>query len=341
MIPILNKKPESLTALDAVSVIKSNHVVLFQGVFACANALMFAMLDHCRNKKLSNIQVIQGLTDGKLYQEPDVFDYLRPVCFFVGGDTRPAINSGKADYIPIFLSEYPKLFGRTLFPDVCLFQVSPPDSNGFHSLGRSVDFALHGLIHSKYRIAQVNRHVPWTCGESLVHESHFDAVVHVDEPLPDYPIQKSFSEAEIEIGKLIAENLVEDGATLQVGIGGIPDSVLSQLHHHKDLGVHTELHSDGVIDLIKSGVINNSKKKLIPGHVVTGIFIGTSRLDAFADRNPVFYMKPSTFTNNVANIAQNPKVTAINQCLGIDLSGNVTADMIGRFIYSGFGGQLD
>ena len=337
-----NKKPAVLTASDAVSVIKSDQMIMIQGTFACPQALISAMLDHCKSNKLSRIRLLHGLLDGPLYQDPEMYNIFRPIIFFAGPESRPGVNSGKSDYIPVFLSQVPLLFGKTLFPDVCLVHVTPADENGYHSLGVSVDFALHGMFHSKYLIAQVNHHMPWTYGQSMIHESHFHAVVHSDAPLPNFPpIQVDLTAAEKEIGKLIAENLVEDGATLQVGIGGIPDSVLSQLSHHRDLGVHTELHSDGVIDLIKSGVINNSKKRLLPGHVVTGILIGTKRLDSFANRNPVFLMRPSTFTNAVSNICQNPKVTAINQCLGIDLTGNVTSDMIGRYIYSGFGGQVD
>lgn len=225
------------------------------------------------------------------YCQPDCEGIFRSNSLFMGGNVRKAVAEGRGDAVPIFLHEIPLLFRRKIIqPDVALVSVSPPDNHGYATLGTSVDCVRAGLENSKIIVAQVNKQMPKTFGDSIVHNSHFDRVINVDTPLPDHG-GRPMSDVEIKMGKLVAENLVEDGATLQMGIGNIPDAVLNQLHNHKDLGIHSEMFAGGVVDLVKKGCVTNDKKTIHRGRIVGSFLIGTKKLYDFVDNNP-FIGKP-------------------------------------------------
>ncbi|KAL7060658.1 hypothetical protein AAHC03_09781 [Spirometra sp. Aus1] len=259
----------------------------------------------------------------------------------LGGNCRNALKEGRADYVPVFLHEIPGLFRRNIIPlDIALVNVSPPDKHGFCSIGVSVDVTRSALEVAKVIVAQVNPHVPVCKGDAEIHINNIDYVING--PMPLHEMQKrQSSSAENQIAKLIANELITDGCTLQTGIGSIPDAVLALLAKHKDLGVHTELFSDGLVDLFKTGAVTNAKKKLLPGKIVTSFVIGSKKSFDFSDGNACVEMRDVAWTNNPYNIAQNPKPTAINSCIELDLTGQIVSDSIGTRIYSGFGGQVD
>ncbi|MEL6627380.1 MAG: acetyl-CoA hydrolase/transferase C-terminal domain-containing protein, partial [Bacteroidota bacterium] len=257
-----------------------------------------------------------------------------------GANIRRSIPEGHADYIPVFLSEMPALFRDGGLPlDVALIQVSPPDMHGYCTLGASLDIARAAVASAQLVIAQINPQVPRSHGDSLVHMSQIDFAVEVNVPLPVLN-PRPITPIEQKIGMLIA-SMVEDGATLQMGIGGIPDAVLSQLGGHKKLGVHTEMFADGLIDLVQKGVITGEDKRVLPGRIVASFAMGSQRVYDFIDDNPIICMKEASFTNDTHIIRKNPKVTAINSAIEIDLTGQVCADSIGTMQYSGVGGQMD
>ncbi len=260
--------------------------------------------------------------------------------FFIGDSTRQAVTEGRADYTPIFLSEIPRLFdeGRIIV-DIALIQVSPPDEHGYCSLGVSIDITKSASRVAKYVIAQVNKNMPRTLGDSFIHVKEIDYIVEYDEPLLELQALE-YDEVTLRIGKNVAK-LIENGSTIQVGIGGIPDAVLVNLLDKKDLGIHTEMFSDGLIELIKKGVINNSKKNIHSGKVIASFCMGTKELYEFISNNPMFEFHPSEYVNDVFLIAQNNKMIAINGAIEIDLTGQVCADSIGHEFYSGIGGQMD
>jgi acyl-CoA hydrolase len=262
------------------------------------------------------------------------------VSLFTGAPLRRAIEEGAADFMPIFLSDIPFLFrtGRILL-DVALLQVSPPDAHGFCTLGTSVDAALSAALSARYVVAEVNDRMPRTHGNTLVPFSRIHAFVHTDRPLPVHQAAAP-SPVDDAIGEHVA-GLVENGACLQMGIGGIPDATLRRLHHKQDLGVHTEMFSDGIVDLVKAGVITNRRKRVHPGRIVTSFVVGSERVYRFVDDNPFVEFHPCDRTNDTALIRQNENVVAINSALEVDLSGQVVADSIGFRIYSGIGGQMD
>lgn len=275
------------------------------------------------------------------YNDPEFKDIFRSNSLFTGANCRKAIEEGRADFTPIFLGDIPQLFYKGIIkPDVALVQVTPADKHGFHSLGSSVDCTRAAIMHAKYIVGQVNTRLPRTQGDALIHKSHFDALVEADMELPEHKA-KPLTDIEKAIGKHIAENLVEDGATMQMGIGAIPDAVLSQCAHHKNLGVHSEMFSDGVVELVEKGVITNNNKKLETGKIVSSFIIGSRKLFDFADDNPFLTMRRIDWVNAESVIAQNPKVTAVNSCIEVDIVGNVCSDSIGTRVYSGFGGQVD
>ncbi|HEY6106699.1 MAG TPA: acetyl-CoA hydrolase/transferase C-terminal domain-containing protein, partial [Anaeromyxobacteraceae bacterium] len=259
---------------------------------------------------------------------------------FVGPNVRQAVQDGRADYLPVFLSEVPRLFRAGILPlDVALVQVSPPDRHGFCSLGVSVDVTRAAVQMAKTVIAQVNPRMPRTHGDGLIHEESIDFAVAVDEPIPELPHHVA-TETEIAVGEHCAE-LVEDGATLQIGIGAIPDSMLAALSGHHRLGIHTEMLSDGVVDLVEKGVVTGEMKRIHPGKIVAGFALGTRRLYDFLDDNPQVAMLDMAYVNDVEVIRRNPKVTALNGAMEVDLTGQVCADSIGDQLYSGVGGQMD
>lgn len=294
-----------------------------------------------RSAELKQVEVVQLHTEGPApYAAPEVSESFRVNALFTSGNVRQAIADGRADYTPIFLSEVPALLRSGAFPiDVALIQVSAPDRHGFCSLGVSVEATKAAVLSAKHVIAQVNRKMPRTHGDGLIHVDNIHAMVEHDQDIPEILVPPP-SEVERQIG-LNCANLVENGATIQMGIGAIPNAVLAALHSHKDLGVHTEMFSDGVVELVEKGVINGKHKRVHPGKIVAGFVLGTRKLYDFVDDNPLVAMLDIGYVNDTSVIRRNPKVTAINSAIEVDLTGQVCADSIGCRIYSGVGGQMD
>lgn len=327
------------SAEEAVSVIRSGNRVFIHSVAAAPRHLIQAMTN--RASELRGVEVVQLHTEGEApYSEPECEGAFRVNALFVGANVRKAVQEGRADYIPVFLSEVPGLFRRGILPlDVALIQVSPPDKHGCCSLGVSVDTTLAAVQSARHVIAQINPNMPRTHGDGMIHLRDIHAVVEVDDPIPEREMLE-LTDLERAIGKYCAE-LVDDGATLQMGIGAIPDAVLAALGNHKDLGVHTEMFSDGVINLVETGVITGAQKRVHPGKIVSGFVMGTRRLYDFIDDNPTVVMLDIQYVNNTAVIYRNPRVTAINSAIEVDVTGQVCADSIGTAQFSGVGGQMD
>ena len=327
------------TAIEALSHITSNSRVFIHSVAAAPQSLIEAMMHYSHS--LRNVEIVQLHTEGPApYAVPGMEQSFKVNAFFVGANIREAVNAGRAEYMPIFLSEVPMLFRRGLMPvDCALIQVSPPDAHGFCSLGISVDIVKAVLEHSTTIIAQINEHMPRTHGDGFIHIDNIDYGVIHNQTLPEYhgPI---LTEVHTAIGNHVA-SLIEDGATLQMGIGAIPDAVLSSLSNHKHLGIHTEMFSDGLIPLIEKGVIDGSMKRVHPGKIVTGFVMGSKELYDYVDDNPAIVFLDIAYINDTNVIRRNPKVTAINSAIEIDLTGQICADSIGTSIYSGVGGQMD
>lgn len=338
----LERKPPNVTPEEAVKCIKSGDTVFCSGAAATPNTLISAMVEHGKKSNLSDVTVCHMHTEGPAaYTLPENEKHFRSNSFFMGGNVRKAVAEGRGDNFSIFLHEIPYLFYRKIVqPDVALVHVSPPDRHGFCSLGTSVDCVRAALLHSKKIVAQVNKQMPRTFGDAAIHSSHFDAMTEIDTPLPQHG-GKGPSDVEAKIGKLIAENLVHDGATLQMGIGSIPDAVLSQLHNHKDLGIHSEMFANGVVDLVKAGAVTNRMKKMHQGRIVGSFLIGNQALYDFVNDNPFIEMYAIDYVNNTGVIKQQPRMTAINSCIEVDLTGQVCSDSIGTRFFSGFGGQVD
>ncbi len=329
-----------ITAKEAVKAINSGDRVFIHGSAATPQYLLNATAQ--RAHELTQVEMIAMSTLGQLelakkeYEGRFYFNSL-----FVSDNIREAVNNGNGGYIPIFLSEISSLFDKGILPiNVALIHVSPPDKHGYCSLGTSVDVAKAAVKHAQYVIAQINPNMPRTHGDGFVHVSKINAMVETDDALPQIRYGDKISKTEMEIGKLIAA-LVEDRSTLQLGIGAIPDAVLQSLGHCKDLGIHTEMFSDGVIDLLEKGVITNAYKKKHPGKVVTAFAIGTDKLYKAIDDNPAFAFLDASYVNDTRVIRSNPKVIAINSAIEIDLTGQVCADSIGSYQFSGVGGQMD
>lgn len=328
-----------VSAAVAASIIQSGDRVFLQGAAMTPNTLIDALCE--RYDELSNIEIISIHTEGdaKYSREPYNSSFRMNSCF-VGGNVRNVVNSTQGDYTPIFLSEIHLLFRKNILPlDVAIVQVSPPDKHGFCSLGVSVDVALPAIQTAKKVIAQINPFVPRTHGDGIIHIKNIDCAVEVNAPIHTHDIAP-ISEIEQQIGKNVAE-LIENGATLQMGIGNIPNAVLSNLGNHKRLGIHTEMFSDGVLPLIESGVVTGEDKEVKTGKIVTCFAVGSQKLYDFVDDNPIVHFKEAGYTNDTAIIRKNPKVTAINSAIEIDITGQVCADTIGSRQYSGVGGQMD
>lgn len=340
--PIKGKEPIWTTAEEAFQDLKSGDTVFAQGAAATPIDLLKAMTEVGKKKNLKDIQVCHMHTEGPAtYTDPSCEGIFRSNSFFMGGNVRKAVAEGRGDAIPIFLSEIPLLFYKKIIqPDIAVIQVSPPDDHGYCSLGTSVDCVRAGMSHSKIIIAQVNPRLPRTFGDGIIHISHIDYAVKVDTPLPTHG-GKPPTEIEAKIGKNIAENLVDDGATLQMGIGSIPDAVLAGLTNHKDLGIHSEMFAGGVIDLVNRGCVTNSRKSIHRGRIVGSFLIGTQDLYDFVDNNPFIEMLVVDYVNSTSVIAKQPRMTAINSCIEVDLTGQISSDSIGTRMYSGFGGQVD
>ncbi|MBC7616587.1 MAG: acetyl-CoA hydrolase/transferase family protein [Pedobacter sp.] len=329
-----------ITAEEAVKLVKSGDRVFLHGSAATPIVIIETLQN--RYKELRNVELISITTLGdsnfsdEKFKESFFFNSL-----FVSANSRSIVNSLHGDYVPVFLSEIPLLFKDEFLPiDVAIIQVSEPDKHGYCTLGTSVDIAKAAVDNAKSVIAQVNPNMPRTHGDGFIHTSKIDAMVWHKTDLPEIDYSSKANNAIMEIGKHIT-TLIEDGSTLQLGIGSIPDQVLKNLVNHKNLGLHTEMLSDGVIPLIESGVINNSNKKLNIGKSVTSFMVGTKKLYDFVNDNPSIRVMNINYVNDTSIIRQNPKVIAINSAIEIDLTGQICADSIGTYQYSGIGGQMD
>lgn len=329
-----------VSAEQAVGQIKSASRVYLGGGAGVPVQLMTALTQ--RAEELRNVEIVHILTFADApYAAPELQASFRHNALFIGSNVRKAVSEGRADLTPIFLSEIPDLFrpGGTLPLDAALISISPPDEHGFCSFGVEVGTTKPAAEEAQIIIAEVNKQQPRTLGDSFIHISRLTSIVEVDYPVPEAP-QGGSSELHLKVGQHIA-GMIPDGATLQMGIGNIPDAVLQNLGNHKDLGVHTELFSDGVVDMVERGVITCRRKTFHPGKIVAGFLFGSKRLYDFVDNNPIIELHPTDYVNNPFNIAQNDNMISINSALSVDLTGQVCADSIGPRLYSGVGGQLD
>lgn len=329
------------TAEKAVEVIHSGNRIFLTGNVSVPKTLLGALVK--RAPSLENVEICQALTIGPAeYVSPDMEGHLRVNTMFISANVRKAVQEGRADYTPVMLSEFPLLFKNGFLPiDVAMIQVSPPDEHGFCSLGVEVGLTKSPAECAKIVIAEVNEQMPRTLGDSFIHVSKLTHFLPVNYPIPEMVMAE---EGESEIIQKIAghiADLIPDGATMQMGIGAIPDAVLKYLFNKKDLGIHTELFSDGVIDLVDAGVLTNARKTLHAGKIVAGFILGTKRLYDWVDDNPLIELHRTEYINDPFVIAQNDRMVAINSAIEVDLTGQVCADSIGPKLYSGVGGQLD
>jgi acetyl-CoA hydrolase len=328
------------TAEKAVSAIQAGMRLFLTGNCSVPQRVMAALVQRAPQFD-SPIEIVHVLTIGSAdYVAPGMEKYIRVNALFISTNVRQAVNEGRADFTPCFLSEIPGLFRSGILPlDVALIQVSPPDEHGFCSFGVEVGVTKTAAETARIVIAEVNDRMPRTLGDSFIHVSKLTHIVPVSYLLPDHPMG-DITELEKKIGYYCA-SLIEDGSTMQMGLGGIPDAVLTFLDGKKDLGIHTELFSDGVIDLVERGIISGERKTLHPGKIVAGMILGTQRLYDFVHDNPIIEMHPSEYVNDPFRIAQNDRMVAINSAIEVDLTGQVCADSIGPRLYSGVGGQVD
>ncbi|MCU0359789.1 MAG: 4-hydroxybutyrate CoA-transferase [Bacteroidia bacterium] len=328
-----------VSAEQALSFIQSGMRVFLHGSAATPIYLIQKLI--AQKERFNNVELVSISQKGVDLNDHSLKGHFYINSLFVSEANRESVNSGMGDYVPVFLSEIPLLFKRNFLPlDVAIIHVSPPDKHGYCSLGTSVDVARAAVQCARFVIAQVNPKMPRTHGDAFVPFSRFDAAVWVEEDLPEVSYASGNDAIHEKIGKEVA-SLVEDGATLQLGIGTIPDSVLRNLSHLKNLGLHTEMCSDGVIPLIKNGIINNSAKRKMNGYSVTSFLMGTRTLYDFVDDNPGVKVLDVTYVNDPRIICLNNKVTAINSAVEIDITGQVCSDSIGTYQYSGIGGQMD
>lgn len=337
----MNTSIKFVTAEEAVKVIKSGDNIHLSSVASVPQCLVEAMCARGERGEIRDIHIHHLHTEGPApYSNPKFEGIFQLDSFFVGANVRRDTQSGQADYIPIFLSETQKLYRcGAVRCDVAMIQVSKPDKHGYVSLGTSVDATLAAVETAQTVIAVVNKFVPRSFGDAMIHSSAIDIFVEEDKPLEEAHFSVP-TETEIAIGKHCA-SLIEDGATLQMGIGAIPNAVLAQLTGHKNLGIHTEMFADGVLPLVKSGVINGAVKNIDKGMIVSTFLMGSQEVYDFIDDNPGVLMKDVGYTNDPYIISQNDRVTAINSALQVDLTGQVCADSLGTKFYSGVGGQVD
>lgn len=328
-----------VSANEALQHVQHGHRVYIHEA-AMAPPVLIDALCH-RLADLEHVEIVQLHTEAPApYSAPELCDNARVNALFVGGNVREAVNAGRGDYTPAFLSEIPRFFQDGTLPlDVALLQVSPPDRHGFCSLGTSVAAARSAADNAPIIIAEVNPQVPRTRGNTSIHVSHITAAVATDHTLPAHP-PEPFGEVEKMIGRQIAD-LIPDGATLQMGIGAIPNAVLAELGDKVDLGIHTEMFSDGVVDLVEAGVITNQRKTRFPRRIITSFISGSQHLFDFVDDNPFVEFHPSSIVNDVGEIRLQNAMIAINSAIEIDVTGQVCADSMGTRIYSGIGGQMD
>ncbi|MFQ5583502.1 MAG: acetyl-CoA hydrolase/transferase family protein [Calditrichia bacterium] len=326
-------------ATTAISHIKSGRRVYIGGGAGVPQTLINALME--RADDLRDVDLVHVLHFGEApYAAPRYEKSFRHNALFIGKNMREAVQDGRADFTPIFLSEIPRLFREKIIPlDYALVSLSPPDEHGFCSFGVEVGSTKPAAEMAELVIAEINPQMPRVLGDSFIHVRDLDVIVEADYPLPEAPLGGS-SPVHEQIGKIIAE-IIPDGATLQMGIGSIPDAVLNNLHNHQDLGVHTELFSDGVVDLVEEGVITGARKTLHPGKVVAGFLFGSQKLYKFLHDNPIIELHPTDYVNDPFIIAQNDNMVSINSAISVDLTGQVNACSIGTRFYSGVGGQLD
>lgn len=330
-----------VTAQEAVRKINSGDRVFLTGNCSVPQTVLSALVDYA--PELQNVEIVQALSIGSAdYVSPEMAGHLRVNTMFVSANVRKAVQAGRADFTPVLLSEFTLLFKNDHLPlDVALVHLSPPDNYGFCSFGVEVGLTKTPAESAKIIIAEVNQQMPRTLGDSFIHISNVDYIVPVDYPLVEMPMAGEDGSTVIDnIAGYVAE-LIPDGATIQMGIGAIPDTMLKYLYEKKDLGIHTELFSDGVIELVGAGVLTNAKKTLHPGKIIAGFILGTKRLYDWVDDNPLIELHPTEYVNDPFVIAQNERMVAVNSAIEVDLTGQVCADSIGPKIYSGVGGQLD
>lgn len=328
------------TPEEALSIIKSGDRVFMHG---SAQTPVFIINELAKQAhRLRDVEIVSISVYGDLeIAKPGYEKSFMLNSMFVSGALRQAVNEGRADYIPVFLSEIPELFKRNILPiDVAIVQVSVPDQHGYCSLGVSVDVARSAVNTAKAVIAQVNPNAPRTHGDGLIHASRFKSMVYCEDPMQEANFSEKVGEVEHKVGHFVA-SLIEDKSTLQMGIGAIPDAVLKALSGHKDLGVHTEMFSDGIIDLFEKDVINNKYKSIHPNKAVTGFALGSKRLYDYVNDNPAFAFLDIDYVNDPHVIRRNPRVCAVNSAVEVDLTGQVCADSIGTYQFSGVGGQMD
>ena len=336
----INSMADYISKEKALACVKSGDRVFIHGSAATPVCLVTALQQ--RHSELKNVEFVSITNLGDInFNDPKLRASFFFNSLFVSSNTRSVVNSDYGDYVPVFLSQIPQLFRKNILPiDVALIQVSPPDAHGYVSLGTSVDIARAAVEMAKVIVAQVNPKMPRTHGDGFIHISKIHELVWHEAELPEVDYSSKTTDAIVQIGRNVA-SLIEDGATLQMGIGSIPDQVLHNLSGHKNLGIHTEMLSDGVIPLLEKGIINNKMKKLNVGRTVTGFMAGTRKLYDFVHDNVAMRVMDIAYVNDTSVIRQNPKVTAINSAIEIDLTGQVCADSIGTYQYSGIGGQMD
>lgn len=328
------------TADDAVRLIGSGDTLFLAGTSTVPRELVQALIRVMKADNLRDLTLHTTLTVGAAdLADPALAEHLRVNVMFISTEMRKAVQEGRVDFSPVFLSEIPTLFGPVIPVDVALLQVGAPDKHGYCSFGTEIGVNAHAARHAKRIIAEVNPNQPRTLGDSFIHVSQIDRFVAVDYPLTEFPSGEP-DEVQERIGGHIAA-MIEDESTLQLGIGGIPDAVLKYLKDKKDLGIYTELFGDGVIDLIEAGVITNAKKTVHPGKVSAGMVVGTRRCFDYIDDNPFFDFHPTEYINDPFRVAQNRRMVAINSAIEIDFTGQVCADSIGHKFFSGVGGQID
>lgn len=328
------------TAEAAVRRVKSGNRVFLTGNCSVPQRLLAALVEYA--PELDEVEICQPLTvAGSEYCSPEMQGHLRVNSLFISANVRQAVRQGRADFTPVLLSELPLLFKRGILPlDVACVHLSPPDENGCCTLGIESGLTKTAAESAKVIIAEINRQMPRMHGDTTIHVSRLDAIVEADYPLAELSFDNEDSDVVERIAYHIAQ-LIPDGATMQMGIGGIPNATLKYLMHKKDLGVHTELFSDNIIDLVEAGVLTGKSKALQPGKITAGFVIGTNRLYRWVDNNPLIELRPTEYVNNPFTIAQNPRVVAINSAIEVDFTGQVCADSIGTQLYSGVGGQAD
>jgi len=329
------------SAEEAVQAVTSGDRIFLTGNCSVPQVLLRALV--ARAEELKGVEICHALTIGSSdYVAPGMEGHIRVNSLFIGPNVRQAVQEGRADFTPVLLSEFPLLFGREILPvDVAFVHLSPPDEHGFCSYGIETGLTKTPAEAARTLIAEINPHMPRCLGDSFVHVSRLDHIIPVDYPLLELPMTEGgIGELHTRIGEYIAE-LIPDGATMQMGFGAIPDAVLQFLYHKRDLGIHSELFSDSVIDLVEAGVVTNARKTLHRGKIVAGLMLGTQRLYEWADDNSILELHRTEYVNDPFVIAQNERQVALNSAIEVDLTGQVCADSIGSRLYSGAGGQLD